>query len=88
MTAPRFRFSLPMIRSIQDLSERQLQVLDGRCKEGLTNAELAYQLGVREQTVKNHITAIRERLDRASMYQVCFEYGQEHAVDAQRPEQV
>lgn len=85
---PRFRFVLPRIVGIGDLTARQRDVLDGRCLGGLTNAEIAYRLGISVQTVKNHVTDIRRRLDRPSMYQVCYEYGQERHVDAQRPEQV
>lgn len=87
-SAPRFRHKLPRIVGIDGLTPRQLEVLDGRCLGGLTNAEIAYALGITESTVKNHVTDIRTRLHRPSMYQVCYVYGREQHVDAQRPERV
>lgn len=54
------------------LTHRQAEVLL-RLAEGLTNKEIARQLGVSEWTVRNHVSAILERLDvsnrgRAAMF--------------------
>ncbi len=44
------------------LSNRQAQILD-LAKEGTSNIEIAAALNISEQTVKNHMTNIFERLD-------------------------
>lgn len=54
------------------LTHRQAEVLL-RLAQGLTNKEIARQLGVSEWTVRNHVSAILERLDvsnrgRAAMF--------------------
>ena len=43
------------------LSERELEIL-GKVRDGLTNAEIGYALGISIQTVKNHVTSIMRKL--------------------------
>lgn len=47
---------------VDRLSPRELQILDG-IGEGLTNKAIAGQLGISEQTVKNHVSTIFVKLD-------------------------
>lgn len=44
-----------------DLTPRQLDVLQGVAL-GLTNRQIAYALGLRHQTVRNHLARIYDRL--------------------------
>ena len=46
----------------QPLSAREMQVLIS-VTQGLSNKEIALQLGISQQTVKNHVTAILRKLD-------------------------
>jgi len=43
------------------LSERELEIL-GKVRDGLTNTEIGYALGISIQTVKNHVTSIMRKL--------------------------
>ena len=48
-----------------DLSDREKEVLH-RLYEGLTNAEIAHDLGMEVTTVKTHVTHLLDKLDAAS----------------------
>jgi DNA-binding NarL/FixJ family response regulator len=43
------------------LTERELEIL-GKVSDGMTNAEIAYALGISVLTVKNHVTSILRKL--------------------------
>ena len=45
-----------------DLTARQLEVLQ-QVAYGRSNTEIAFDLGVSEQTVKNHMTAVMRKLN-------------------------
>jgi DNA-binding NarL/FixJ family response regulator len=53
-------------RSLPDadcpLSSRELQMLE-RMAQGMSNKEIAQDLGISDQTVKNHITSLLKKLD-------------------------
>lgn len=57
--------------SHQALSSREMQVLLCLTK-GLSNKEIALSLGISQQTVKNHITAILRKLDVADRTQAAL----------------
>ncbi len=44
------------------LSPREMEILE-YVTRGLSNKEIAYKLGISHQTVKNHMTAILQKLD-------------------------
>ncbi len=46
---------------ISDLTPRELEVLD-KIAAGFDNSEIASQLGLRDKTVRNHITHIFDKL--------------------------
>lgn len=48
-------------RGPEDLSERELQVLEGLC-DGLQNKEIAHAFGIQEVTAKMHVRAIIRKL--------------------------
>lgn len=47
---------------VTPLTARELEVL-GYAARGYINKQIAYQLGVSEQTIKNHMTSILRKLD-------------------------
>lgn len=51
----------PMNQKESTLTERQIQVL-GYLKTKLMNKEIAYEIGIKEKTVKFHVTAIFKKL--------------------------
>lgn len=57
------------------LSVRQKEVVALRCGQGLTQKEAAARLGIAEQSVKNHTTAILDTVGVHSMTTVCYRYG-------------
>lgn len=58
------------------LSERQYQIIDCRCRCGLTNHETAVALHIAPQTVKNHVCAIiRKFPDVQALDQLCYRVG-------------
>lgn len=57
------------------LTPRQGTVLDACCRLGETIKATARRLGIDEQTVKNHRTAIMRTMEAVSMCQVCWLYG-------------
>lgn len=73
---------------ISGLSPRQREIVELRCRRGLSNEEAAYALHIRESTVKNHVTAIRDRIGRRTMNEICFELGRIHQVSGHRPDEV
>ena len=56
-----FLLPSPMADPFQQLSRRERDVLNKLC-EGLSNCDLAESLGVKEKTVRNHVTAILAKL--------------------------
>jgi DNA-binding NarL/FixJ family response regulator len=74
------------------LSPREEQVLDLRCRAGLTNKEVAAALGISDQTVKNHVTHILRKYGAQGMDRVCwfdgFGQGVAWSAPAMRPEMV
>lgn len=61
------------------MTPRQLQILQMRCREGLTNAEVGYALGITEHTVKNHIGPILRELSVPSIAGACYWLGRRDA---------
>ncbi len=60
---------LPREEPLPAITERELEVL-ACLGEGLNNAEIARQLGLREQTVKNHISKAMAKLGAESRLEV------------------
>jgi DNA-binding NarL/FixJ family response regulator len=59
------------------LSRREQQLV-GLIKRGLTNKEMASQLNLSEQTIKNHVHRMLRKLgapDRLSILEVCQDAG-------------
>lgn len=56
--------------------ERMGQVLTCRCINGMTNIEIANELCVSEQTVKNYISDLLKRVGVQTVPQACFKFGQ------------
>lgn len=54
------------------LSERELTVVKGRAR-GLTNGQVAHDLGITEATVKNHVYAVCRALGVQSLTAVLYE---------------
>jgi len=81
-----------MTRWIADLTPREQDVVRHRCGPmELTRDETARVMGITEQTVKNHGTAIIRKLGVISFYGVCRLYGEQTAwqrMTAMRPELV
>ena len=50
---------------VQELTARQIEILDSVTR-GFTNADIAKQLGLREQSVKEHISAIFTKIGAAN----------------------
>jgi DNA-binding CsgD family transcriptional regulator len=60
------------------LTRRQRQVME-LVAQGLTNAEIAARLGIKEYTVKGHLNALRYKIDashKAHMVAVLFRMGE------------
>jgi DNA-binding NarL/FixJ family response regulator len=73
------------------LTTRQREIIALRCDEGLTYKECARRLGVREGTVKRHITILFEKSGLISMNQICAAHGRASVLTgdgALRPETV
>jgi DNA-binding NarL/FixJ family response regulator len=65
------------LRASLGLSRREQQLV-GLIRQGLTNKEMANQLHLSEQTIKNHVHRILRKLgapDRLSIVEVCQEVG-------------
>jgi DNA-binding NarL/FixJ family response regulator len=65
------------LRNSLGLSRREQQLV-GLIQRGLTNKEMASQLSLSEQTVKNHVHRILRKLgapDRLAIVEVCREEG-------------
>jgi DNA-binding NarL/FixJ family response regulator len=60
------RISGPMVVETEDsfvpLSPREMEILE-HVTHGRSNKEIAYELGISHQTVKNHMTAILRKLN-------------------------
>jgi DNA-binding NarL/FixJ family response regulator len=71
--------SLPSLRLKNSLGlSRREQQLVGLIKRGLTNKEMASQLNLSEQTIKNHVHRMLRKLgapDRLSILEVCQDAG-------------
>ena len=71
--------SLPSVQLKTSLGlSRREQQLVGLIKRGLTNKEMASQLNLSEQTIKNHVHRMLRKLgapDRLSILEVCQEVG-------------
>ena len=61
VVAPEIERQLVEDPPVPELTSRQLEVLHSIMR-GLTNAEIAMQLGIREDSVKEHVNAIFEKL--------------------------
>lgn len=71
--------------AFRDLSDRELQVL-AEVTRGKTNAEIAQTLNLSEKTVRNHISAILEKLNLTNRVELAT-YATEHRIhDRLRPE--
>lgn len=64
-----------LIVGITRLTDRQRQVIACRCERDMSNAEIGYELGRSEQTIKNHITVILARVGAVTMHSVCVAWG-------------
>lgn len=65
------------------LSPRQSEVIALRCDDGLFRKEIAVRLGIKEETVREHLWIVAQRTG-LSGYQVCTEWGRMQAVTALR----
>ena len=66
-----------LTKAYMPLSERELEILR-KVSDGMTNAEIAYALGISAQTVKNHVTSILRKLavnDRTQAVVTAFRRG-------------
>jgi DNA-binding NarL/FixJ family response regulator len=83
---------IPVVIGVEGLTPTQKRVLNLRCTRDMTVAEVAQELHVSVQTVKNHNSAILHRTGYHSMNGVCYVLGQAHGAavgyEAIRPEQV
>lgn len=66
-------------RGMDTLSDRQREVLDLVCRQGLAQKEVGAALGIAPDTVKCHLTSIYDRLGVRGLGAVCFAYGRECA---------
>lgn len=57
------------------LTRRQAEIVVLRCRQGMTNAQVAAALGLSPQTVKNHVTAVLRKLGAVGVDQVCYRAG-------------
>jgi DNA-binding CsgD family transcriptional regulator len=53
------------------LTPRQIEVLDLKCRSGMTALQVARRLGIAEQTVKNHLMFARQANKAVSTEQLC-----------------
>jgi len=72
---------------MERLTARQSQILALRCDHGLHRKEIAVQLGIKEQTVREHLWIVAQRTG-LNGYQVCTEWGRMQAVTAIRSDAV
>jgi DNA-binding NarL/FixJ family response regulator len=70
-----------------NLTPRQTEVIALRCGEGLFRKEIAVRLGIKEETVRCHLTDITARMG-VGGYQQCAEWGRMQAVTAIRSDAV
>lgn len=61
------------------LTPRQREVMLLKCRDGLTNAEIGYRLGISQRTVKNHVSAVLHAHQVAASAEVCWALAQEEA---------
>jgi two-component system response regulator DevR len=52
-------------RAFQDLSERELEVLF-LVSQGMSNREIAGELGLSEKTIRNHVSNLLEKLGKSN----------------------
>jgi DNA-binding CsgD family transcriptional regulator len=69
------------------LTPRQTEVIALRCGNGLHRKEIAVRLGIKEETVREHLSIVAQRTG-LSGYQVCAEWGRMQAVTATRSDAV
>ena len=67
------------------LTPRQVEIVALCCDGDLTGKEIAYRLGVSPDTVKNHKTAIIQRLQARSFHAVCCLYGRSNPYSTDIP---
>jgi two-component system, NarL family, response regulator DevR len=67
------------------LSEREMQVL-AEVARGKTNAEIAEALSLSEKTVRNHVSAILEKLNLSNRVELATYAVEHHIYDRMRPE--
>ena len=65
---------------LRALTARELQIAEA-VAQGRGNREIAGQLGITEQTVKNHLTSIFEKVGVASRLQLALVFLQERNRD-------
>jgi two-component system nitrate/nitrite response regulator NarL len=68
------------IDRLSALTTREMQIAKA-VAEGRGNREIATQLGITEQTVKNHLTSIFEKVGVASRLQLALAILQERSRD-------
>lgn len=63
--------------SVHDLTDRELEVLECKCRTGKTAAEVGRDLFISEQTVKTHLSNARIKLQVRTTEQACLLLGDE-----------
>jgi two-component system response regulator DevR len=71
--------------AFHSLSEREMQVL-AEVARGKTNAEIAEALSLSEKTVRNHVSAILEKLNLSNRVELATYAVEHHIYDRMRPE--
>lgn len=71
--------------AFRDLSEREIQVL-AEVARGKTNAEIAEVLSLSEKTVRNHVSAILDKLNLSNRVELATYAVEHHIYDRMRPE--
>lgn len=70
------------------LTTRQREIAVLRCRDDLTNKEVAMQLGIAASTVKGQWTDAMRRLGTQSIARSCYLIGQADALTAMRVDEV
>lgn len=73
---------------MRDLTRRQMQIARLRCERGMTNKEVARDLGIALSTVKSTWTTAMKNLGTRGIGQSCWVLADLHMVPGQRAEQV
>jgi DNA-binding CsgD family transcriptional regulator len=69
--------SVPRVTGVESLSKRQREILSRVCINDESNGEVAYALGIAEETVKNSLTAVYLKLGVQSRAAACYVLGRD-----------